>query len=890
MGISTAGIGSGLDVEGIITKLMTVEAAPLQTFDKKAASFQAKVSAIGSLSGAIGAFQGSLASLTSISNFQSMSSVSNNTDVMVGSATSKAVPGIYSVNVTQLSQAQTLASLGRVSTTAPIGLGLATTLSFQLGKVSGGSFGSAGGALGAGVASGGIANGALVINGVAIATDSSTKSAKALADAINAKNATSGVSATAVAAQTSATLFGAGAATTFGDVDTSGGGTYSLTVNGVQIAAQPANALPAAVVSAASIDATLAGSNSTTAALAAANITFTGSAADGTLRFSSSDGANLTVTEAVSGAVLGGLGTSAVNAGSSVTTSGSVTLASTDASPVTIGGSNPQLAGFAAGVSGSYSGAGFAQDPNQVSGTVLIDSTNNSLQGIRDAINKAKVGVTATIVSDGSATPYHLVLTSTKTGASSTMKIALSGDNGGAADADLQALLGYDPAGVQALTQNTAAQSTLLNVNGIPVSSETNTIADAIQGVSLTVGAVGKAKLTVKEDTSALKGGINAFVKAFNDLNKSIKSVSGYDADTKKAGVLLGDSTVQNLQSQLRKQLTLGITGLTGGLSRLSDVGITFQKDGTLSLDGGKLDKAISNNLSDIAGLFAAVGKASDSLVGFSTSTAATTPGDYALNITALAKQGSLVGDTALGPTTVIAANTKWSVTLHQTEPVTGDRTATVSLAAGSYTPAQLATLVQSAINGAGTYASSGLSVNATIDADGKLNLVSAKYGSVSKIAVTGLSGTPTAALFGAAVPVAGNDIAGTLGGQPAVGSGQFLTGSPGSPADGLKVEVTGGEIGERGTVGFSQGYAYQLNNLAATFLGAKGLLQGRTDGLNATIKTITKQRDNFNDSLADIEKRYRKQYTALDTAISSMSSTASFLTQQFAAMAKQTS
>jgi flagellar hook-associated protein 2 len=466
----------------------------------------------------------------------------------------------------------------------------------------------------------------------------------------------------------------------------------------------------------------------------------------------------------------------------------------------------------------------------------------------------------------------------------------LAGDNGGPADADLQALLGYDPAGAQALTQNTAAQSTMLNVNGIPVTSETNSIADAIQGVTLTVGAVGKAKLTVARDTSALKSGVSAFVKAFNDLNNSIKSVSGYNADTKKGGVLLGDSAVQNLQSQLRKQLTVGITGLSGGLTNLSQVGIAFQKDGSLSLDNGKLDKAISTNMADIAGLFAAVGKASDSLVSFSTSTAATTPGDYALHVTALAKQGSITSENALVGNTIIAANTKWSVTLNQTDPVASDRTAVVTLAPGTYTPAQMATLIQSAVNGAGSFASGGLSVNAAVGADGKLGVNSAKFGSVSKIAITALSGTAPSTIFGTPVVADGNDIAGTLGGQPAVGSGQLLTGSPGSPAAGLKVEVTGGAIGDRGTVGFSQGYAYQLNNMASTFLGAKGLLTGRTDGFNATITSIGKQRDAFNARLADIEARYRKQYTALDSAISSMSSTQSFLTQQFAAMAKQTS
>lgn len=883
MGISSLGIGSGLiDVEGIISKLMAVEAAPLAQFDKKIASFNAKLSALGTLTGSVSGFQSTLSGLSSIANFQSNSAISTNTDIMVGSATSKAVAGTYKIDVTQIAQAQTLSTAGRASTSAAIGAGGSTTLSFQLGTTTGGNFGLAGTVLGAGVASGGIANGSLTINGIAISTDSTTKSAKALAEAINAKSATSNVTATAQPTVTSATLFGSGGATTFGSVDATGG-TYALTVGGVELAAGSG-------VTAASIDATLGGANATTNALAAAGITVSGTAAAGTLQFTAADGSNVVIAEAVTGTVTGGIGKAAgvANAGSTSTASSSIRLVSSDGAPITVAGTNASAAGLTAGTGGNYLGATFTQSAGQISGTVVIDSTNNSLQGIRDAINKANLGVTATIVSDGSATPNHLVLTSTKTGAASSMKIDVSGTGGGIADADIAALLGHDPAGVQNLSQSTAAQSTKLNVNGIAVTSETSNVPDAIQGVTLTIGTVGKANLVVSQDTAAVKSGVAGFVKAYNDLNKAIKDVSGYNPETKKGGALLGDSTVQTLQTQLRKQLTQGITGLTGDFKSLSQVGISFQKDGTLTLDNTKLDKAVKSNFNDVAALFAAVGKASDSLVAFQSSTAATKPGDYPLNITALATQGNITSAGVLAPTTTIAANTSWTVSLNQTDPIESNRTATFSLAAGNYTPAQLATLFQSAINGAGNFASNDLAVNAKVDDNGKLQISSAKYGSISNISLSSSSGTSFADVFGAATPTVGVDVAGTIGGQAAKGSGQILTGS-GSDADGLKIEITGGALGARGTVGFSQGYAYQLTNLANIFLGSKGLIASRTDGIGATVKSITSQKEAFGLRLGDIEKRYRAQYTALDVSISSMSQTSSFLTQQLAAMAAQT-
>jgi flagellar hook-associated protein 2 len=128
--------------------------------------------------------------------------------------------------------------------------------------------------------------------------------------------------------------------------------------------------------------------------------------------------------------------------------------------------------------------------------------------------------------------------------------------------------------------------------------------------------------------------------------------------------------------------------------------------------------------------------------------------------------------------------------------------------------------------------------------------------------------------------------VAGTLGGKAVVGTGQTLTGAEGTDAEGLKIDITGGALGDRGTVSFSQGYAYQLNNLATSFLGSKGLLTTVTEGLNKSIKDVAKQRDAFSSKLDDVEKRYRAQFTRLDTTLAKMQSTQAYLTQQLAALA----
>jgi flagellar hook-associated protein 2 len=893
--ISSPGIGSNLPVSEIISKLMVAESAPLAQFDKKSASYLGQVSAFGNLSSALSTFQSALSSLSSMSGFQTMTTAPGDASIFTASATSAAQAGSYRVNITQIAQSQTLASGGYKSTTAAIGLGAKTTINFSLGTASGGTFGIAGTALGASLSSGGLTPGALSINNTAIATDGTTRSARLLADAINAKSTTTGVSAKASATVTSATLFGAAGASSFGNVDTSGGGTYSLSVGGVEIALQGENVAADAAggVTAASIDAALTGNTATARALADANITYTGSAADGTLQFTNADGSNIAIAEAVSGTVTGGIGNpGAANIGSSITAVGAITLVSADGSPITVGGTNPTGAGLTAGTGGAYMGAGFAADSDRTSGNIVIDSSNNSLQGIMDAINKGAFGVTASIVSDGStgtnATPNRLILTSTATGQSSTMKITLAGAGGEPPDPALVSLLGYDPGGQQNLSQKAAASDTKGTVNGIDITSAGTSISGAIAGVSISALKVGSSTLTVSKDTASLTNSVNGFVKAYNELNTQITALGGYNPETKAGGPLLGDSTLRNLQSAIRRQLSSSITGLQGSsLTNLGQIGIAFQKDGTLTLDNAKLQKAINTNYNDIAGLFAAVGRSTDPDVKFVSSTGKTKAGDYPVNITQLSTKGALQGSAVLPPETVIDADTTWTVTLNDTVPATLANTATVTIPAGSYNPSQLATMLQSSINGVSAFSTAGATVAATIGDDGKLKLESTRYGSKSNITVANATGSDISAVFGSGASVGGVDVAGTIGGYTATGDGQTLTGAAGAPIEGLKLTVAGDTVGSRGSFGFSQGYAYQLNTLATGYLGATGAINSRTKGLNDTVKDLTKQRDAFSVRLVDIEARYRKQYSALDTMISSMNTTTSFLTQQFAAMAK---
>ena len=868
-----------LDIDSIVTKLMQAEARPLDNYAKKTAALQAKNGALNQVSAAVGAFQAALTSLNQSNTFQGLSATPSNKDVFTGTAGTGAVPGKYKVNVTQLAQSQSLKTSGMASSTATIGAGASTNLTFQFGTVTGGTFGATGTSLGLAAAAGGIANGSLSLNGVAISTSPTTRSARALAEAINAQSEKTGVVATAGSTETAANLFAG-----FGTVSVDSGSSYALSVGGVQLANLNTGSTP---LTNAGLDTALA-SAGTRNALAAANITVSGSAADGTLQFKAADGNTIDITETVTGTVHGGIKHAAtdVNAGATTTATAGVTLRSNDGNQILVGGNNPTSAGFVAGSVGAHQGSGFSLNGALNSKTITLEAGDQTLQGIRDAINKADMGVTATIVSDGSSKPFHLVVTSNKTGEATSMKIGVTGEDGEAADPALAALLGYDPAGAQGMTQTAGAQSTLLNMNGIEIKSDSTSVKDAIEGVTLDVSAVGSSTLTVSKDTAAISTAVNGFVKAYNDLNKTMSTLTKYNADTKTGGVLQGDASVRAIQSQLRRQISTVMEGTGGKLNSLSQVGISFEKDGSLKLDSTKLNKAITDNAADFGGLFAAMGSTTDGLVKFDKSTAATKAGSYGVNVTSLATQGALASSAALGASTAIAANTVWRVTLNDTDPVTESKTQEIKIPAGTYSKEDLAALLRSSINGNAVFAGAGDTAESKVGDDGILTLSSSKYGAASNISIAGISGSSVDSIFGSATPSKGADVVGTIGGVGATGNGQSLTAAAGSNAEGIEITISGGALGERGTVSFSQGFAFQLNNLATGFVGNNSLLKSKTDGLNVSIKSIADQAAKFETRLESIEKRYRAQFVALDAMMTSMQSTSDYLTQQLASIA----
>ena len=228
--------------------------------------------------------------------------------------------------------------------------------------------------------------------------------------------------------------------------------------------------------------------------------------------------------------------------------------------------------------------------------SIDITAADDTLAKVAAKINGAKAGVTATVLRDASG--ERLLMRSSDTGVAQGFRIQAAED----ASAPGLARLAFDPqdsaaTGAMALTQS--AQDTLATINGVPVASKNNTLTDAVEGLTLTVAQLTDAgkpvEIGIKSDTAGSRSAIKNFVESYNALSNAMGSMTSYDAKTKTAGTLQGDSTAVNLQSALRRRVggrgALGVE--SGGFGRLSDVGVQFQADGTLKIDDAKLDAAL---------------------------------------------------------------------------------------------------------------------------------------------------------------------------------------------------------------------------------------------------------------------------------------------------------
>ncbi|WP_236208292.1 flagellar filament capping protein FliD [Pseudomonas tohonis] len=254
--------------------------------------------------------------------------------------------------------------------------------------------------------------------------------------------------------------------------------------------------------------------------------------------------------------------------------------------------------------------------------TVAVDSTNNTLSGIRDAINKqgASKGVTATIVTDNQGS--RLVLSSSKMGDGKDITMTGTSTSGSNTDlskltfpgptlnpTDFPSTAEYDAAVAKAGKTLSTAQSAKLTVDGLNVVSDSNAVTTAIDGVTLNLTAETEANkpltLTVSQNSSAVKTNVQNFVTAYNKMVSTISSltkVTTVEGSDPVVAALAGDSTARSLLASMRSELVT--PSGEGSVKALASLGITTKQDGTLDLDATKLDKAIAADYQGISDFF----------------------------------------------------------------------------------------------------------------------------------------------------------------------------------------------------------------------------------------------------------------------------------------------
>jgi flagellar hook-associated protein 2 len=226
---------------------------------------------------------------------------------------------------------------------------------------------------------------------------------------------------------------------------------------------------------------------------------------------------------------------------------------------------------------------------------IPIDASANTLAGIRDKINAAGAGISATLITDASGS--RIALQSTTSGVDNGFRVTVADDD--LANADNQGLsrLAFDPAGGAAqMVLAQAGANTQATINGIAVSSANNSLAEVVGGMTFNLSKITAAPVTVvvTRNTDSIRTQLANFVGAYNQLNKFLTDSTKYDPTSKQAALLQGDGTTVSIQNQLHAMLSKK-SGASTVFSTLSALGVQIQKDGSLLLDPTTVNAALTN-------------------------------------------------------------------------------------------------------------------------------------------------------------------------------------------------------------------------------------------------------------------------------------------------------
>ena len=510
---------------------------------------------------------------------------------------------------------------------------------------------------------------------------------------------------------------------------------------------------------------------------------------------------------------------------------------------------------------------------------VSITDANNTLAGVRDAINQANAGVQAIIINEGPANnpSYRLMLVSNTTGTAGAITV----------NANLSGGAGLTLSTVQAATD--AVLQFGEGSGALTVTKSSNTISDVIPGVTLTLKKADPntpVTVDVRGDTEAPKSAVKTFVDAVNSFNKFVKEQFRYDPETNETGTLFGDYALAGIQSDLMSRLSDVVVGASKEAMALSQIGITLSATGELVVNDAMLEDALSNNSEAVAKLLGVVGTTTDDGVTFlSAGSAKASSVGYAVNITQVATRARVTAGAAMGDT----------LSVDETLFVNGSE---IKLKAGMTREQVVAAI--NAMSG-----TTGVTASLT-DANGEgsgnyLTLTTTRYGSAASVSVVSnvaASGGGTgfgvvtvtqlnpAGETGNGTGAPGQDVQGTINGEPATGSGQVLTGNSSNPnTAGLSVLVTSTTAGEHGVVRITRGIADAVDRLLAFVINEKsGPVQTAQESLNTQIEDVKRNIEEMQKRVDANVEALRKKFIDMEAALGKLQSQSAYLSAQIAA------
>jgi flagellar hook-associated protein 2 len=512
---------------------------------------------------------------------------------------------------------------------------------------------------------------------------------------------------------------------------------------------------------------------------------------------------------------------------------------------------------------------GFAAKADTTAVSITIDSSNNTLAGVRDAINAADAGAAASIVNDGSG--YRLVLQGEGSGAENAVTISVT-DTGDGDSTDTAGLsqLAFDQT-TSNVAQTNAANDAALTINGLAVTSASNTVASAVEGVTFTLKKTTTEPVTISvaKDTAKAKAGVDGLVAGFNAINAKLNSLTSFNAATTSGSLLTGDATLRSLSRTIQSSLNAAVAGSGGLYSTLAELGITTNViDGSLSVDSTKLDAILANDPADVAKVLASFGTPTNANVQYVSSTTATEVGTYAVAGTTTSTAGALTAGSAITVTSYNGGgnNAVFSVSVDSATAVQ------VTLSNNDSTTTEVLNRINTALASAGVTASLANDIlTFTSDSTGTSSSVEITAADANAIAGLGITvGAGTAGTTSTAY---------TINGSAVTTSDDVITGGMGTAVEGLSLKILGNATGDLGSVGFTLGVASPLNSLITQLLADDGLIDAKLDGLANSVSDITSQRESLALRADALEKRYRNQFNGLEILISQLNTTQSFLT-----------